>query len=384
MREARAWFWLNMRGDCACSAKGMHPLMDVDGFGAFVLSEAALRASGTAERLVTDDVTLADIILFNSLSHSYGNQSFRDKHCDLFRACFPRTANFYHKMLTDYPHLRQYMFSDVHTPAVYFMPWQLQQPHAYTYATADSSDSTTSGEMFPARPLSKDAQDICSKFLDQVKERESIFPLVRDDHVKPSFSSVYLHEAFAEENKVKDDLRWELLVRVCKHMGVTKIADHSGASAPSDGPVLSWNREDAEMFIPAVYVAARKGAFPLESASEGAKILQVVSTVRQLANTWAKDVDAFKTESCDKSKAGGMFTNVSPGNVAFLECLLSLNCWKEGRPIVSDRETLADIYVRCFMELLDERILQHGEGFLSWGSWHTDFPLLCSFYKAQK
>merc|ERR1740120_479267 len=151
-------------------------------------------------------------------------------------------------------------------------------------------------------------------------------------------------------------------------MGVTKIAEHIGASAPSDGPVLSWNRKDAEMFIPAVYIAARKGAFPLENASEGAKILQVVSTVRQLVGTWAKDVEAFKIESCDKSKAGNMFSNVSPGNVACLQCLLSLNCWKEGCPLISDTETLADIYVLCFMELLDERILRHGEGLLSWDS----------------
>lgn len=231
----------------------------------------------------------------------------------------------------------------------------------------------------------------CTRTLERIRDCESLFPMVRDEHLSgwlmdTDFNTIYLQEALSDSNKIKDDLHWEFLQRSLKDMGVTDIKEHSGSSPPADGPLISWSRK-YEMFILAVYVAARKGKFPLINASEGAKILQVVSTVRQLLGTWNKDAESFTRDACDKTKAGDTFSNVSPGNVLFLEGLLSLNEWKEGAPIIGSVETIADIYTFRFMELLDERILNNGAGLMSCPSlihWNENFPLLNQFYKSKK
>jgi len=352
-------------------------------FHRFAISEAALRANNKSEMLISETATLADVILFNALSHSYGNESFRRKSGCLFNACFPKLVKFYHTMLTQHPHLREYIFSDVHTPAEYFLPWTLQEPEAYTYAAEDNNEAAPSHQNSPVDSLPETDKATHRKISEQVQEFEALFPLIRDDHLKSDFSTMYLLETLVSSSQTKDDLFWEFFQRVCKAMGVTSIKEDNGASPPADGPVLAWCRE-RELFIPHVYVAARKGKFPLNSASEGAKILQILSTVRQLLKTWMMDVESFKTDCCDRNKAGDMFSTVSPGNILFLEGLLGLNEWEEGNPIIGKTETLADIYSFCLLELMDERLLRHGEGLLSWDSWNKTFPLLSKFYTTTK
>lgn len=346
--------------------------------------EAALRVSTSPGALIGESATLADIILFNSMSHTYGLQSFRDEFGHMFRLCFPHLANFYHSMLTQAPDLREYMFSSVHTPAIYFIPWTLQQPGCYRYAAEDNCETAPPDDGLAVDSLPVGQRETCGEILELVRKTEHSFPLVRDAHLESDFSILYLHEALAELNEVQNDLLWEFLQRVCNDMGVKSIEQHSGASAPADGPVLWWDRTHQEMFIPAVYIAALKGKFPLSNAPEGAKILQVLSAVRQLIQSWMHDVESFKKDCCDKSRAGDMFSNISPGNVQFLEALLRLNEWKHGDPIIGEAQTLADIYTFRFLELVDERLLKEGAGLMSWESWRDSYPLVSQFYETTK
>ena len=109
------------------------------------------------------------------------------------------------------------------------------------------------------------------------------------------------------------------------------------------------------MFIPAIFVAAHKGKLPRSSPSACAKVLQVCSCVRQLCSDLEKDPSSFAENSFDKSKAGRMYANVSPGNMQFVEALLNLNDWSAG-PVV-EAESVADIYLGAFLGILHERFL---------------------------
>ena len=89
---------------------------------------------------MTSTETLGDIIVFNMLSEVYGNAAFRRLFGASFGLCYPLLQKFYHSMLSHAP-LREYMFSDLHTPAVYFIPPVHQKEELFKYASEDATDS---------------------------------------------------------------------------------------------------------------------------------------------------------------------------------------------------------------------------------------------------
>jgi len=333
------------------------------------------RQQGNNKFLIGDRVSMADISLFLDMLRLYGRQIVREAIPD-FRQRFPALVRHFETILREFPQLLEYLKD----PSRHYKP---------TYAFLNQCEAVYSyGDLFDSINDNDESEDTG---IDRDVEANSTNPIaqVLKAIEVATLSGEELHTVILDEER-------PCFQGSLKLLGVEVAPPSSRAeNLPANGccdldAILELLPEHLVFKFAWIFVANAKGMLGATTATR-TKNLQMFSVVAFLLATYSTNSkDFFKKEVLDRSRSGAMYTNVSPGNVQYLEILIEMNGIDRKDGVVcrkssdnADKMSLADAGIYLFVQTIlgDKEIIQCED---DERALREQFPLLMKAYSLLK